>query len=101
MAGKDAVPTGQTAKRLMTVEDIAATVEANLQKLELPMGKTPLVEAIRDNIGTSKAKAVSALDMLCGKGVLEVHNGDPKKKQQAMKCYYPGPGYAAASPARV
>ena len=101
MAGKDAVPAGQTAKRLMTVEDVAATVEANLQKLALPMGKTPLVEAIRDNIGTSKAKATSALEVLCGKGVLEVRNGDPKKNQQAMKCYYPGPGYAAASPACV
>ena len=56
MAGKDAIPTGQTAKRLMTVEDVAATVEANLQKLELPMGKTRLIEAIRDNTGASKER---------------------------------------------
>lgn len=65
------------------------------------MGKTRLIVAIRDNTGASKEKAESALDLLCDGGVLEIRNGDPKKKQQAMKCYYPGPGYAVASPARV
>ena len=97
MAGKDAVPTGQTAKRLMTTDDIAATIEANLHELKLPMGKTLLIETIREKIDASKAKAESALEMLCDKGVLAVRKGDPAQNQQAMKCYYPGPGYSAES----
>jgi len=85
----------------MTVEDIAETIEGNLSELNLPMGKTRLVETIRDNTNASKEKVESALDLLCEGGVPEVRNGDPKKKQQAMKCYYPGPDYPpamAASP---
>ena len=74
MAGKDAVPTGQTAKRLMTTDDIAATIEANLHELKLPMGKTLLIETIREKIDASKAKAESALEMLCDKGVLKAMN---------------------------
>ena len=97
MEGKDPAPTGQTAKRQMTVEDIAETIEGNLSELDLPMGKTRLVETIRDNTGASKDKVESALDFLCQGGVLEVRNGDPKKKQQAMKCYYPGPDYPSAT----
>ena len=99
MEGKDPAPTGQAAKRQMTVEDIAETIEENLSKLELPMGKTRLVETIRDNTNASKDKVESALDFLCQGGVLEVRNGDPKKKQQAMKCYYPGPDYPSATAA--
>lgn len=95
MAGKDAVPAGQTAKRLMTVEDVADTIEKNLNTLELPMGKTLLIETVRDNTGASKAKAESALDLLCSKRILEVRGGDAKQNQQAMKCYYPGSNYPA------
>ena len=62
---------------------------------ELPMGKTLLIETIRDNTGASKAKAESALDLLCSKRILEVRGGDPKQNQQAMKCYYPGSNYPA------
>ena len=95
MVGKDLVSGGQTAKRLMTVEDVADTIEKNLNTLELPMGKTLLIETIRDNTGASKAKAESALDLLCSKRILEVRGGDPKQNQQAMKCYYPGSNYPA------
>ena len=95
MVGKDLVSGGQTAKRLMTVEDVADTIEKNLNTLELPMGKTLLIETIRDNTGASKAKAESALDLLCSKRILEVRGGDAKQNQQAMKCYYPGSNYPA------
>ena len=95
MVGKDLVSGGQTAKRLMTVEDVADTIEKNLNTLELPMGKTLLIETVRDNTGASKAKAESALDLLCSKRILEVRGGDAKQNQQAMKCYYPGSNYPA------
>lgn len=95
MAGKDAPPSGQKGK--ISVEDIAATIEENLHELSLPMGKTELVEEIRDRIDVSKERVYSALAELCESGVLEVRKGDPLKKQQAMKCYYPGPGYSPAT----
>ena len=101
MEGKDPAPTGQAAKRQMTAEDVAETIEENLHELNLPMGKTELVRTIRRNTEASKEKVESALDFLCQGGVLEVRNGDPKKKQQAMKCYYPGPDYPSATAASL
>lgn len=95
MAGKVAPPSGQKGK--ISVEDIAATIEENLHELSLPMGKTELVEKIRDRIDVSKERVYSALAELCESGILEVRKDDPLKKQQAMKCYYPGPGYSPAT----
>ena len=78
MAGKDAPPSGQKGK--ISVEDIAATIEENLHELSLPMGKTELVEKIRDRIDVSKERIYSALAELCESGILEVRKGDPLKK---------------------
>jgi len=86
--GKENSPSAQSGKRQMTVDEVAATIEDNLDDLKLPMGKVQLIETIRDNTGASKAKVESALDQICTRGFLEMRKGDAARNQQAMKWYY-------------
>ena len=88
LEGKETGPSAQARKRRMTTEDVAETIAANLDDIKFPMGKTRLVETIRDKFKASKAKIEVALELLCEQELLEVRNGDPEKKQQAMKCFY-------------
>jgi len=90
LEGKDA-SSGQGKEEPTTVEDISATIEYNLGDLDLPLGKTCLVEKLKDRINASKAKINSALDILCKNKVLEIRKGDYAKNQQATKFFYHGP----------
>lgn len=90
LEGKDA-SSGQGKEEPTTVEDISATIEYNLGNLDLPLGKTCLVEKLKDRINASKAKINSALDILCKNKVLEIRKGDYAKGQQASKLFYHGP----------
>ena len=55
------------------------------------MGKTSLVEVLKDRINVSKSRIVSALEDLCNNGKLEIRRGDYTKGQQASKLFYHGP----------
>jgi hypothetical protein len=88
--GKDGSLSDRAKKRQMTVEDIAGTIEENMDALVLPKPKTLLVETIRDYTECSKEKAESALELLCEQHLLEIRKGDSAKHQQAMKLFFPG-----------
>ena len=90
LEGKDA-SSGQGKEEPTTVEDISATIEYNLGNLDLPLGKTCLVEKLKSRINVSKTKIISALEDLCKNKVLEIRKGDYAKGQQASKLFYHGP----------
>lgn len=90
LEGKDA-SSGQGKEEPTTVEDISATIEYNLGDLDLPLGKTCLVEKLKSRINVSKTKIISALEDLCKNKVLEIRKGDYAKGQQASKLFYHGP----------
>lgn len=90
LEGKDA-SSGQGKEEPTTVEDISATIEYNLGNLDLPLGKTCLVEKLKSRINVSKTKIISALENLCKNKVLEIRKGDYAKGQQASKLFYHGP----------
>jgi len=90
LEGKDA-SSGQGKEEPTTVEDISATIEYNLGDLDLPLGKTCLVEKLKSRINVSKTKIISALEDLCKDKVLEIRKGDYAKGQQASKLFYHGP----------
>ena len=90
LEGKEVAP-GQGGGGQPTIEDISETIGNYIGELNLPMGKTSLVEVLKDRINVSKSRIVSALEDLCTNGMLEIRRGDYTKGQQASKLFYHGP----------
>ncbi len=90
LEGKDS-SSEHAQKMKQTVEDVSESIAEHIENMKLPMAKTRLVETIRDGTGSSKSKVISALDLLCEEGVLEIRRGSSDTKQQASKLYYHGP----------
>ena len=90
LEGKEVAP-GQGGGSQPTIEDISETIGKYIGELNLPMGKTSLVEVLKDRINVSKSRIVSALEDLCTNGMLEIRRGDYTKGQQASKLFYHGP----------
>lgn len=90
LEGKDA-SSEHAQKMKQTVDDVSESIAEHIENMKLPMSKTRLVETIRDGTGSSKSKIISALDLLCEEGILEIRRGSSDTKQQASKLYFHGP----------